>query len=648
MKTSRITLTTAIVAGLAMQSAAQSSLSNFAANSASTLSPVSFTWGGTFVPANSGEVTAMGQMLPFGAPVRPHLTLNAQRITRINQLKNTDATMQTYYAGLIDHVDWLLLQPVYTVQNVDSRMSEERITALALAYRLTNNTAYAEKARQYLSTLVAMPDWRAEATVLHVLAEFTSAAAIGYDWIYDYLTPSERTALRNAIVNKGLNVALARYRSGSTQQWWTWSGLNIAMVCNSGFITGALAIRDTDPSVSSEVLAHAQKSLALAMASLNNDGGWIEHHGYWVYGVGRLIRGFDMLETSLGTDLGLDAGGFLSKTGLYKVLAGGRGPRGTACFDFGNTYPLNEGAPELYWLASKFGQAPLAAYQKTLHQDGQLIKPWDLIWYVPSTSGDLANLPKAGVFRNNAQFFARNSWSTVEPNAIAFKGGDNKANHNQPDIGHFLYESQGVRWFLDLGRTADQQPGPGGKFYRNSTLGHNTLRFNEGEQPSTAQASMIAFSNRDANQFGIIDGTQATGGAAALWKRGVALRGGSTVVVQDEWTAAPRTRVDWTAYTTATLEPGPGRKSVYMTKDGKTVTVAILYPPTVSFQVSSGYIKAPESPIPGLKKVTLMYRPTTIWNRMVVAIMPGRRALSDFNSVRQSFLDDWVNEANLP
>lgn len=164
MKTSRITLTTAIVAGLAMQSAAQSSLSNFAANSASTLSPVSFTWGGTFVPANSGEVTAMGQMLPFGAPVRPHLTLNAQRITRINQLKNTDATMQTYYAGLIDHVDWLLLQPVYTVQNVDSRMSEERITALALAYRLTNNTAYAEKARQYLSTLVAMPDWRAEAT----------------------------------------------------------------------------------------------------------------------------------------------------------------------------------------------------------------------------------------------------------------------------------------------------------------------------------------------------------------------------------------------------------------------------------------------------------------------------------------------------
>jgi hypothetical protein len=51
-------------------------------------------------------------------------------------------------------------------------------------------------------TVANFPDWHPE----HFLdtAELTTALAIGYDWLYDYLSPEDRSAIRRAIVDKGL------------------------------------------------------------------------------------------------------------------------------------------------------------------------------------------------------------------------------------------------------------------------------------------------------------------------------------------------------------------------------------------------------------------------------------------------------------
>ena len=39
-------------------------------------------------------------------------------------------------------------------------------------------------------------------------AEMTNAVAIGYDWLYDVLTPEQRATLKTAIIEKGLKPGL--------------------------------------------------------------------------------------------------------------------------------------------------------------------------------------------------------------------------------------------------------------------------------------------------------------------------------------------------------------------------------------------------------------------------------------------------------
>jgi hypothetical protein len=106
------------------------------------------------------------------------------------------------------------------------------------------------------------------------------AAAIGYDWLYRFLSSHDRAVVRNAIVEKGLNAGLKVYASGG---WWTKSPFNWNQVCNGGLTAGALAVADKEPTIAGEVLEEARASVPLAMASFGPDGGWAEGPGYWDY-----------------------------------------------------------------------------------------------------------------------------------------------------------------------------------------------------------------------------------------------------------------------------------------------------------------------------------------------------------------------------
>lgn len=52
------------------------------------------------------------------------------------------------------------------------------------------------------------------------LAELTAAFGIAYDWLYDQWTADQRTQLRNAIVQYGLNYGLLSYTTTTTYAWW--------------------------------------------------------------------------------------------------------------------------------------------------------------------------------------------------------------------------------------------------------------------------------------------------------------------------------------------------------------------------------------------------------------------------------------------
>src|SRR5262249_32265285 len=141
-----------------------------------------------------------------------------------------------------------------------SRTAKDRMYYLGLAWWLTGDNNYAERAWTELSTMAdntAFPDWN-PAHFLDV-AEFTHAAAIGYDWFYNYWTQARRDTIRTAIINKGLTAGLSEYTSNVG--WQRTTGNNWNLVCNGGLGMGALAVGSESESMVEDILNRALNSL---------------------------------------------------------------------------------------------------------------------------------------------------------------------------------------------------------------------------------------------------------------------------------------------------------------------------------------------------------------------------------------------------
>ncbi len=218
-------------------------------------------------------------------PAHPRLLATPEGFVQLKKRMASDSQLQTWHASLRTQAQEIMTAPPSRYEIPDglrllatSRRVMSRVYTLGLLYRLDREQRYAERAWQELAAAASFPDWNPR----HFLdtAEMTHAFAIGYDWLYDVWTPQQRSTLRRAIVEKGLNPALKLYRTRSS---WTRMHHNWNQVCNGGMVMGALAIADEAPDLAGEIVSAALKSLPLAMASFAPDGGWNEGPGYWSY-----------------------------------------------------------------------------------------------------------------------------------------------------------------------------------------------------------------------------------------------------------------------------------------------------------------------------------------------------------------------------
>ncbi len=78
-----------------------------------------------------------------------------------------------------------------------SREALRRLFFLSYAYRTTGEQKYFDRAEQELLKISGFSDWNPS----HFLdvAEMTMAVAIGYDWLYDKLSPGSRATIKEAI-----------------------------------------------------------------------------------------------------------------------------------------------------------------------------------------------------------------------------------------------------------------------------------------------------------------------------------------------------------------------------------------------------------------------------------------------------------------
>lgn len=537
-----------------------------------------------------------------------------------------------------------------------SREAIRRLFYLSYAYRTTGKATYQQRAEKEMLAIAAFSDWNPS----HFLdvAEMTMAMAIGYDWLYDQLSPASRTAIKEAILKKGIEPSLdPKYNS------WLKVEHNWNQVCNAGMTYGAMAIYEDQPDLAKQVINRAIETIVLPMADYAPNGAYPEGYGYWGYGTSFNVMFISAVEKLFGKDFGLSQKPGFLQTAAY--LENMTGPSGRP-FNYSDAGGGGGLQPAMFWFANKQKDPSLLWVEKSrlLNSQpqslvGDRLLPAIMLWGA-GTHMDKITPPPSGSWvgkGKNPVALMRTSWTDPAAIFVGMKGGSVSVNHAHMDIGSFVMEADGVRWAMDFGmqdyesleskgiklfgRTQDAQRWT---VFRYSNLVHNTLTVNNKHQLVEGYAPITASSVAPAFMHAVTDISAVYKGALAKANRGIAIVNKAYVVVQDEVeTLNEETTIRWTLLTPATVTI-TGNNQVTLTKEGKKLVLEVSAPGKLTMKTwSTDPPNTYDAPNPGTTltgfELTL---PANTKATITVALKPEKAAGKPIDKLAP--LSNWKND----
>ncbi len=373
-----------------------------------------------------------------------------------------------------------------------SREFLKRIFFLSYSYRMTGELKYAERAEKEMIAVAAFSDWHPQ----HFLdvGEMTAGMAIGYDWLYDFLSDNTKTTLANSIINFGINPSLDK-----SAVWEVEGGNNHNQVNNAGLVLGALAVYENNPNLAKRIIDRAIDKVRLPIKEYEPDGAYEEGYGYWNYGTTFGVMMIAQLEKSFGTDFGIStAKGFLESSQFMLNMTGPDGK----CFNYADCFAnQREVSPAMFWFAKKQKDNQVIYHQidflkrstaKELATDR--IMPALLIW---SKGIDYSKIvvPQNNLWVGQGECpmaVMRTSWTDTNAIFVGIKGGSPYTSHAHMDAGSFVIDAIGERWAIDLGPQEyndveikgvelwnREQQGQRWQVYRLNNFAHNVLTVND-------------------------------------------------------------------------------------------------------------------------------------------------------------------------
>ena len=535
-------------------------------------------------------------------PSHPRLLLLAGEEKNIRQHIANDKDGEKMHQAILTEADMLLSRP--PLERVldgkrllrQSRECIHRVFFLAYAWRLTKKEQYFRRAEKEMLAEAAFSDWN-PAHFLDV-AEMTTGMAIGYDWLYNDLSETSRTLIRQAILKKGLEPSLdPKYND------WLKRTNNWNQVCNAGISYGALATYEDHPELTRQLVNRAIISIKLPMEDYAPDGAYPEGFGYWNYGTTYNVLLVSELKKILGSDFGLSAQpGFLKTAGYLEHMTGPSG-QGFNYSDSGATSDMVP-APAMFWFAEALHDPAVlwseraALQRETAKECGKnRFLPAALVWGSNLNLKDITP-PAATMWvgeGKNPVALMRTSWTDPAAIFVGLKSGSPAVSHGHMDVGSFVMEADGVRWAMDFGQEnygvleahgvdlfkAGQQS-PRWDIFRYNNSAHNTLTVENGLQREAGKASITAVSDSPQFMSATTDLTEIYRDVLAHARRGVAILDRSYVVVRDEIETRPTaTTVRWTMVTPAVVRI-TGANTAELTKDGKKLLLQVQEPAQVT------------------------------------------------------------------
>ena len=145
----------------------------------------------------------------------PRLILLDSDLDRLKALIRDNTLAHRISLDLEKESDRLLTAPVAEYKligprlRVQTRRALDRVSTLALMYRLTQRDAYQKRAVAELRAVAGFRDWNPN--VFPDTADLAHAFALGYDWLYNSLSNDERAWMRDAVVSKALDPVIPIY-----------------------------------------------------------------------------------------------------------------------------------------------------------------------------------------------------------------------------------------------------------------------------------------------------------------------------------------------------------------------------------------------------------------------------------------------------
>ena len=345
-----------------------------------------------------------------------------------------------------------------------SREALKRIFWLGYTYRVHGGEAYARRAVYEMLAVSAFSDWN-PAHFLDV-GEMTMAVAIGYDWLYEKMTPRERKTVAQAIIEKGLKPAL-----NPKDAWFYTSELNWNSVCNAGMVYGALAVWEEDPDFCRSMLEKSLESNKLAYRAYEG-GGYPEGYNYWGYGTSFQImleaavesacaeRFLDSAFGSARNDkMGSarnDKKNFFASSEFIRFTST---PAGN-CYSFSDSYRKASGQYMQAWMSARTGDPTLLYPEMRIMEDTGYRRLCEERLF-PMLPISTARMPAFSIDPPEGHdyecdgttpiFVYRSGWSSRNDDYLGVKGGLTMSSHSHCDQGSFYFESDGVAWATDLG-----------------------------------------------------------------------------------------------------------------------------------------------------------------------------------------------------
>ncbi len=545
-------------------------------------------------PRPSGETVVKDMFENNGYNTHPRILATADDFERIKKLIETDELAKKWYESIKKQADTFLLKNTDYSKMKNSEYNPTFVTTLSFMYKITGEEKYADEVWKHLNAMAQFDDWFHTNTIQ--TAEICALMGIGYDWCYDYLDDNQKAIIKNAVFEKGFIPADAVYRgdlqnSGKMVTWWPNCDHNWNFVCNGGFLTAALAFCEEDEELTTRIIGASIKGLEGAMESFGDNGGWDESVTYWKYGTQYLYKGLEALESASGVDYGYMKIPYIARTGLFPYYT--QTKNGTFNYGDGSSGPIN--VNELSYAAKKLkDKAYLDARLFMMDKYDSPVTVEDLLFYTPGQYEKESSLKLDEYFPGTENVVFSGNKEDDYSMWVALHGGLNNINHGQLDIGAFVLDALGERWFYDLGNDSYSLPGYfdrtiGGMrwlYYRNRAEGANTVVINPGygpEQNEAAKGQIIKFVSGGDGGYGVLDMSDASPDTDKHI-RGVKLYDNrSKVILQDEIELKKSSELYWFAHTLAEIEISEDGRRAILTNGGKKLQAEIISPQGATF-----------------------------------------------------------------